>query len=83
MGIKKGYDYRINERIRDVKEVRVISEDDDVIKSGVYKFVDALNIAKDNDLLFDPRKYLGAAREELVKLIISKDTNVLGCAGKA
>ncbi len=32
---------------------------------------------------FDPRKYLGAAREELVKLVISKNTNVLGCAGKA
>lgn len=32
---------------------------------------------------FDPRKYLGEAREELVKLIIAKDTNVLGCAGKA
>lgn len=32
---------------------------------------------------FDPRKYLGSAREELVKLIIAKDTNVLGCAGKA
>ncbi|MCX6111786.1 MAG: class II fructose-1,6-bisphosphate aldolase [Proteobacteria bacterium] len=32
---------------------------------------------------FDPRKYLGAAREELVKLTIAKDTNVLGCAGKA
>lgn len=32
---------------------------------------------------FDPRKYLGEAREELVKLTIAKDTNVLGCAGKA
>ncbi len=32
---------------------------------------------------FDPRKYLGEAREELVKLIVAKDTNVLGCAGKA
>jgi len=32
---------------------------------------------------FDPRKYLGAAREELVKLIVAKDTKVLGCAGKA
>jgi fructose-bisphosphate aldolase class II len=32
---------------------------------------------------FDPRKYLGAAREELVKLIVAKNTNVLGCAGKA
>jgi fructose-bisphosphate aldolase, class II len=32
---------------------------------------------------FDPRKYLGSAREELVKLTIAKNTNVLGCAGKA
>lgn len=32
---------------------------------------------------FDPRKYLGAAREELVKLIVAKNTNVLACAGKA
>jgi len=32
---------------------------------------------------FDPRKYLGPAREELKKLIISKNTNVLGSAGKA
>jgi fructose-bisphosphate aldolase class II len=32
---------------------------------------------------FDPRKYLGPAREELKKLIISKNTNVLGSANKA
>ncbi len=32
---------------------------------------------------FDPRKYLGIAREELKKLIIAKNTNVLGSAGKA
>jgi len=32
---------------------------------------------------FDPRTYLGSAREELVKLIVAKNTNVLGCAGKA
>ena len=32
---------------------------------------------------FDPRKYLGAAREELVKVIVHKNKNVLGCAGKA
>ncbi len=32
---------------------------------------------------FDPRKYLGPAREELKKLIIHKNTNVLGSAGKA
>lgn len=32
---------------------------------------------------FDPRKYLGPAREELKKVIINKNTNVLGSAGKA
>lgn len=31
---------------------------------------------------FDPRKYLGPAREELIKLIIRKNENVLGSAGK-
>ena len=32
---------------------------------------------------FDPRKYLGAARNELVKLIKHKNETVLGSAGKA
>jgi fructose-bisphosphate aldolase class II len=32
---------------------------------------------------FDPRKYLGPTRDELKKLIIAKNTNVLGSAGKA
>lgn len=32
---------------------------------------------------FDPRKYLGPAREELKKLLIHKNQNVLGSAGKA
>ena len=32
---------------------------------------------------FDPRKYLGPAREELKKLIVSKNQNVLGSAGNA
>ena len=32
---------------------------------------------------FDPRKYLGPAREELKQLIIHKNTNVLGSAGHA
>lgn len=32
---------------------------------------------------FDPRKYLGPARDELKKLIIAKNTTVLGSAGKA
>ena len=32
---------------------------------------------------FDPRKYLGPAREELKKLYMHKTKNVLGSAGKA
>ncbi len=32
---------------------------------------------------FDPRKYLGPAREELKKLLIRKNNEVLGSAGKA
>jgi fructose-bisphosphate aldolase class II len=32
---------------------------------------------------FDPRKYLGPARDELKKLIVRKNTEVLGSAGKA
>lgn len=31
---------------------------------------------------FDPRKYLGPARDELIKLIKDKNTNVLGSAGR-
>ena len=32
---------------------------------------------------FDPRKYLGPARDELKKLYMHKTENVLGSAGKA
>ncbi len=32
---------------------------------------------------FDPRKYLGPARDELIKMIIEKNENVLGSAGNA
>ena len=32
---------------------------------------------------FDPRKYLGPARDELIKMIIHKNNEVLGSAGKA
>ena len=32
---------------------------------------------------FDPRKYLGPARDELKKMIIRKNTEVLGSAGHA
>ena len=33
--------------------------------------------------VFDPRKYLGPARDELIKMIKHKNINVLGNAGKA
>ena len=36
----------------------------------------------DNPKEFDPRKYLGPARDELKLLIIEKNKNVLGSAGK-
>ena len=32
---------------------------------------------------FDPRKYLGPAREELKKMYMHKNIDVLGCAGHA
>ncbi len=32
---------------------------------------------------FDPRKYLGPARDELIKMIMEKNKNVLGSEGKA
>ena len=32
---------------------------------------------------FDPRKYLGPAREELKKMYMHKNTNVLGSANQA
>jgi fructose-bisphosphate aldolase, class II len=35
----------------------------------------------DNPAEFDPRKYLGQAREELKKMVIYKNENVLGSAG--
>ena len=33
--------------------------------------------------VFDPRKYLGPAREALIQMIIDKNKNVLGSANKA
>ena len=35
----------------------------------------------DNPKEFDPRKYLGPARDELKALIVEKNRNVLGSAG--
>ncbi len=40
-------------------------------------------IFAENPSEFDPRKYLGPARKELVKMVIHKNENVLGSAGKA
>jgi len=40
-------------------------------------------IFAENPPEFDPRKYLGPAREELIKMVIHKNENVLGSAGKA
>jgi fructose-bisphosphate aldolase class II len=40
-------------------------------------------ILAENPGEFDPRKYMGPAREELKKLIIAKNTNVLGSAKRA
>jgi fructose-bisphosphate aldolase class II len=37
----------------------------------------------DNPGNFDPRKYLGPAREELKKMIMRKNKDVLGSAGQA
>jgi len=37
----------------------------------------------ENPAEFDPRKYLGPAREELIKMVKYKNTNVLGSANKA
>jgi fructose-bisphosphate aldolase class II len=39
-------------------------------------------VFKDSPAEFDPRKYLGPARDELTKLIISKNEYVLGSAGR-
>ena len=37
----------------------------------------------ENPSEFDPRKYLGPAREELIKMVTQKNEKVLGSAGKA
>jgi fructose-bisphosphate aldolase class II len=40
-------------------------------------------VLKENPAEFDPRKYLGPAREELKQMIIRKNRDVLGSAGHA
>jgi fructose-bisphosphate aldolase class II len=39
-------------------------------------------IFAENPSEFDPRKYLGPAREELIKMVKLKNATVLGSAGK-
>ncbi len=39
-------------------------------------------ILSENPSEFDPRKYLGPAREELIKMVMYKNTHVLGSAGR-
>ena len=40
-------------------------------------------IFAENPTEFDPRKYLGPAREELIKMVTHKNERVLGSAGRA
>ena len=40
-------------------------------------------VLRANPAEFDPRKYLGPAREELVKMVKYKNEQVLGSAGRA
>ncbi len=37
----------------------------------------------ENPMEFDPRKYLGPARDELIKMVKHKNEQVLGSAGQA
>jgi fructose-bisphosphate aldolase class II len=54
-----------------------IDSDGRLAMTGVIRKVFASNPAE-----FDPRKYLGPARDELKKMIIAKNNEVLGSAGK-
>jgi len=55
-----------------------IDSDGRLAMTGVIR-----KVLKENPGEFDPRKYLGAGRDELVKLIKRKNQDVLGSAGKA
>ena len=55
-----------------------IDSDGRLVVTGVIRKVFAESPAE-----FDPRKYLGPARDELTKLIVLKNETVLGSAGKA
>ena len=53
------------------------------IKAGFYNQIASNNRRIISLEAFDPRKYLGPARDELMEMIIDKNKNVLGSAGKA
>lgn len=55
-----------------------IDSDGRLVVTGVIRKVFAEKPAE-----FDPRKYLGPAREELIKMIVAKNKDVLGSAGNA
>lgn len=55
-----------------------IDSDGRLVVTGIIRKVFAEKPAE-----FDPRKYLGPAREELMNMIIDKNKNVLGSAGNA
>ena len=55
-----------------------IDSDGRLAMTAVIRKIFAVNPSE-----FDPRKYLGPAREELIKMVIHKNENVLGSAGKA
>jgi len=54
-----------------------IDSDGRLVITGVIR-----KIFAENPKEFDPRKYMGPARDELKKAIIAKNTNVLGSAGR-
>ncbi len=55
-----------------------IDSDGRLVMTAVIRQVFAENPSE-----FDPRKYLGPAREELIKMVTQKNEKVLGSAGKA
>ena len=86
----------INENGGDIKDALGVPEDQ--LRKAASSAVCKINIDSDGRLAmtamvrkvlnenageFDPRKYLGAGRDELVRLIKHKNENVLGSAGKA
>jgi fructose-bisphosphate aldolase class II len=86
----------INSNGGDIKDAVGIPEDQ--LRRATKSAVCKINIDSDGRLAFtaiirkvfadkpgefDPRKYLGPARDELIKLIKHKNTEVLGSAGRA